>query len=55
MDRQLLITKTRAVSDRQSLLDLLNEVNVDLLGSSEFRKELERIIECQSSRFPKKG
>lgn len=36
MDKQLLITKTRAVTDRQSLLDLLNEVKADLLGSTAY-------------------
>lgn len=44
MDKQLLITKTRAVIDRQSLLDLLNEVKADLLGINAFPFTMKRMM-----------
>lgn len=44
MDKQLLITKTRAVSDRQSLLYLLNEVKADLLGSNAYPFTIRRML-----------
>lgn len=36
MDKQLLITKTHAVTDRLSLLDLLNEVKADLMSGKAY-------------------
>lgn len=44
MDKQLLITKTRTVTDRQSLLDLLNEVKADLLGSNAYPFTMRRMM-----------
>lgn len=44
MDKQLLITKTRSVNDRQSLLDLLNEVKTDLLGSKAYPFTMRRMM-----------
>lgn len=44
MDKQLLITKARAATDRQSLLDLLNEVKADLLGSNSYPFTMKRMM-----------
>lgn len=53
MDKQKLIEKIRAVSDRQSLLDLLNEVKKDLLGSNAYPFTMNRMKWLCNPGFPK--
>ena len=51
MDKQLFITKIRNVDDRQSLLNLLNEIKAELLGRKTYPFTMRKMMKLCNPKF----